>query len=148
MYRAAVTPVITAALGLLLAGCGRNPFSPRSTGSPPGIVFSVEGTRFAVDDTVHLSLDNASSRVLWYNLCTARLERREVASWVPVPRRPDPSVCLAALFDLGPGRTTAALQPVYSYMEPGRYRFRGRVYLGSDYVSAAITSNEFTVVRP
>ncbi len=127
-------------------GMQLDPDGPAGAETPPGLSFSVAGTRFAVGDTVRVTLGNGSQQALGYNLCSSALERREGEGWIAVQKLPDGAICGAELDVLRPGASAVGLQPVYSFLRSGTYRFRARVEWPLDDGDATLTSNAFRVL--
>lgn len=138
-----VKTVGVAALLALLAACSGSPSDPA-----PGdaVEFAALGTSYRAGDTVRVELRNTGSRAVGYNLCDARLERREAFGWARDERYFVATACLAMLFRLEPGATAPTFRVVPAGMEPGTYRLWTQVSVG-ERGGGVVRTQPFTVER-
>lgn len=136
-------------VGLVVAGCNGDVLAglPDSH-TPPGLVFEVTETRWGRGDTILVLLGNESDEPLGYNLCVAGLERLTAGAWQPVQQLPDNVFCTLELRVLEPAESAYGRQVVYSFIEPGAYRFHTTVEWPLGHGTVAVISNGFRIVGP
>lgn len=104
---------------LLLAACGSSVRAPASD----GVTLSVTPASVEAGDDVTLTLRNATSAEVGYNLCASGLERMEGGSWMQVQ---SDRVCTMELRSLAAGQEARYELELDDDLPAGEYRFTTR----------------------
>jgi len=128
---------------LLLAGCALPP-PTNAGGSASAVVLTVDRAQYRTGDPLVLTLRNATTQTVGYNLCGAGLDRRVGSEW----REVQPGlaeVCTMELRTLAPGASATHRHTVPGGVSAGEYRVRSAVEspLGGSWVP--VRSTGFTI---
>ncbi|WP_434300451.1 immunoglobulin-like domain-containing protein [Corallococcus exiguus] len=107
-------PLMT--LTLLLMACGEVEVS-----------LATDATAYRPGDTVQLELRNEGTREVGYNLCTARLERREDSGWGATPHLNETEACQLVLHTLKAGARAHGTLRLPAELPAGEYRIAHNV---------------------
>ena len=114
---------------------------------PDGIDFEVSQDAAEWGDTVTVTLVNATTEVVGYNLCFASMERWDGSNWRSVRKSPNPQACPAILYELPPDDYATYPQVIHDIFGRGSYRFRSDIEWLGDGESAEVVSAPFEVSR-
>ena len=112
--------------------------------SDEGIAFTTDAPEYALGETITLRLENATTQVLGYNLCSVQLQRSQGGAWTSA--EVEPRVCTTELRALEPGATTT-YEIAFGDVLPGdRYRFETTVERMESGTRPVIYTNTFVIL--
>ena len=106
-------------------GCGSDSSLVPDPGAPgriieTGIEIALDKTTYARGEPARVTMTNRTSRSYGFNLCTRSFERREGATWVPMPA--ELRLCTMQIDGLSAGTVRTQSTDLHSDAGPGVYR--------------------------